>query len=45
MEIAQYATQLEAFQKLFDCFKEMAIFNGATSEDLKKVFKLQSGMP
>ena len=35
-ETAQYATQLAAFQKLFDCFKEMAIFNGVTSEDIKE---------
>ena len=37
-EIAQYTTQLADFQKLFDHFKEMAIFNGVTSEDIKEKF-------
>ena len=39
MEIFYYAIQLAAFQKLFDCFKEMAIFNGVTSEDVKESFQ------
>ena len=39
MEIAQYATQLAAFQKPFDCFKEMAIFYGVTYEDIKESFQ------
>ena len=34
-EILQHAPQLVALQKLFDCFKEMAIFNGVTSQDIK----------
>ena len=38
-EIAQYATQLAAFQELFDHFKEMVIFNGVTSEDVKESFQ------
>lgn len=38
-EIAQYTTQLAAFQKLFDHFKKMTIFNGVTSEDVKKSFQ------
>ena len=39
MEIAHYATQHVAFQKLFDHFKEMAIFNDVTSEDIKESFQ------
>ena len=38
-EIAQYTTQLAVSQKLFDRFKEMAIFNGVTSEDVKESFQ------
>ena len=37
-EIAQYTTQLADFQKLFDHFKEIAIFNGVTSKDIKEKF-------
>ena len=39
MEIAQCATKLKAFQKLFNCFKETAILNGVTSEDVKERFQ------
>ena len=38
IEIAKYATQPAAFQKLFYCFKEMAIFNGVTFKDVKESF-------
>ena len=38
-EIGQYATQIAAFQKLFDCFKEMAIYNGVTSTDITESFQ------
>ena len=38
-KIIQYDTQLAAFQKLFDRFKEMAIFNSVTSEGVKERFQ------
>ena len=38
-EIAQYSTQLAAFQKVFDHFKEMTIFNGVISEGVKESFQ------
>ena len=38
-EIVQYATQLAAFQKIFDRFKEMAIFNWVTSKGIKESFQ------
>ena len=38
-EIAQYTIQLAAFQKPLGRFKEMAIFNGVTYEDVKESFQ------
>ena len=34
--LTQYATQFATIQKLFNRFKEKAIFNGVTSEDIKE---------